>query len=81
MSSTIGRSVVAPPGLPPERVATLRRAFLETLQDPALRRDLERAKLDLEPLPGEELQAAVAGVGKFSPELIARARKIAEAKN
>jgi tripartite-type tricarboxylate transporter receptor subunit TctC len=79
--STIGRSVVAPPGLPPERVAALRRAFMETLGDPALRRDLERAKLDLEPLPGEELQAAVAGVGKFSPELIARARKIAEAKN
>jgi tripartite-type tricarboxylate transporter receptor subunit TctC len=79
--STIGRSAVAPPGLPPARVGELRRAFGETLHDPALLRDLERAKLDLEPLPGEELQAAVAGVGKFSPELIARARKIAEARN
>ena len=73
--------MVAPPGLPPARVVELRRAFLETLRDPALLRDLERAKLDLEPLPGEELQAAVAGAGKFSPELIARARKIAEARN
>ena len=79
--ATIGRSVVAPPGLPPARVVELRRAFLETLRDPALLRDLERAKLDLDPLPGEELQAAVAGAGKFSPELIARARKIAEARN
>jgi tripartite-type tricarboxylate transporter receptor subunit TctC len=79
--ATIGRSVVAPPGLPPARVGELRRAFLETLRDPSLLHDLERAKLDLEPLSGEELQAAVAGAGKFSPELIARARKIAEARN
>jgi tripartite-type tricarboxylate transporter receptor subunit TctC len=79
--STIGRSVVAPPGLPPERVAELRRAFLETLRDPLLLRDVERAKLDLEPLPGEELQAAVASAGKFSPDLIARAQRIAEARN
>jgi tripartite-type tricarboxylate transporter receptor subunit TctC len=73
--------VLAPPGLPPERVAELRRAFDETLRDPALLRDAERAKLDLEPLPGDALQTAVASSGKFSPELIARARQIAEAKN
>jgi len=79
--STIGRAVVAPPGLPAARVAELRRAFTETLRDPALVRDVERAKLDLEPLPGEELQAAVASAGKFSPELIARAQRIAEARN
>jgi tripartite-type tricarboxylate transporter receptor subunit TctC len=79
--STIGRSVLAPPGLPPERLAELRRAFMETIQDPALVRDAERAKLDLEPLPGTELQAAVAGAGKFSPDLIARAHQIAESRN
>jgi tripartite-type tricarboxylate transporter receptor subunit TctC len=79
--STIGRSVVAPPGLPPERVAELRRAFIETLRDPLLLRDVERAKLDIEPLPGEALQAAVASAGKFSPELITRAQRIAETRN
>jgi tripartite-type tricarboxylate transporter receptor subunit TctC len=79
--STIGRSVVAPPGLPPQRVTELRRAFLDTLQDQALLRDVERAKLDLEPLSGEALQAAVAGARNFSPELIARAQRIAETRN
>jgi tripartite-type tricarboxylate transporter receptor subunit TctC len=79
--STIGRSVVAPPGLPPERVAELRRAFIATLRDPALLADVERAKLDLEPLAGEELQAAIAGTGNYSAELVERARKIPEAKN
>jgi tripartite-type tricarboxylate transporter receptor subunit TctC len=78
--STIGRSVVAPPGLPAPRVAELRRAFTETLRDQAFLRDLERAHLDLEPLTGEELQAAVAGARNFSPELIARAQRIAEAR-
>jgi tripartite-type tricarboxylate transporter receptor subunit TctC len=79
--STIGRAVAAPPGLPPERVAELRRAFVETMSDPAFLRDVERAHLDLEPLAGDALQAAIANSGKFSPELIARAQRIAEAKN
>jgi tripartite-type tricarboxylate transporter receptor subunit TctC len=79
--STIGRAVVAPPNLPADRVKELRRALIETLHDPGFLRDAERAKLDLEPLSGEELQAAVASAGKFSPELIARAQHIAEAKN
>lgn len=78
--STIGRAVVAPPGLPPARVAELRRAFMETLSDPALRVDLERTKLDVEPLAGDALQAAIAGSGNFSDALIARARKIAETR-
>src|SRR5262249_31261276 len=79
--STIGRSVVAPPGLPPERLAELRGAFLETLRDPALLRDAERSKLDIDPLGGEPLQAAVANTAEFSPELVARARRIAETRN
>ncbi|HEY4405108.1 MAG TPA: hypothetical protein VGN55_10660 [Xanthobacteraceae bacterium] len=78
--STIGRSVVAPPGLPPQRLAELRRAFIETVRDPAFLRDVERAHLDLEPLPGEELQASVTRARNFSPELIARAQRIAEAR-
>jgi hypothetical protein len=62
-------------------VAELRRAFVETMSDPAFLRDVERAHLDLEPLAGDALQAAIANSGKFSPELIARAQRIAEAKN
>jgi len=64
-----------------ERVAELRRAFIATLRDPALLADVERTKLDLEPLAGEELQAAIAGAGNYSAELIERARKIPETKN
>jgi hypothetical protein len=73
--------VVAPPGLPPARLTELRRAFMDTLHDPAFRQDAERAKLDVEPLPGEALQTAMEGSTRFSPELIARAKAIAETRN
>jgi tripartite-type tricarboxylate transporter receptor subunit TctC len=78
--ATVGRSVVTPAGVPPERVAELRRAFAAMLRDGALIRDIERTKLDLEPLDGEELQAAIAGAGAFPAQLIARAQRIAEGR-
>jgi tripartite-type tricarboxylate transporter receptor subunit TctC len=78
--STIGRSVMAPPGLPAERVAELRAAFWASIHDPALLADVKKFKLELDPLPGDKLQASISGGGDFSPALIARARDVAEAK-
>jgi tripartite-type tricarboxylate transporter receptor subunit TctC len=75
--SVIGRSVVAPPGTPPERVAELRRAFTETIQDAAFLADVNRARLQISPLPGAELQAAIARQGDLAPALIERARRAA----
>jgi tripartite-type tricarboxylate transporter receptor subunit TctC len=76
--STVGRSVMAPPDLPAERVRELRQAFMECLSDPALLADVQKAKLELDPLPGEALQAAIAGSGVLPPALVAKARRIAE---
>ncbi len=76
--STIGRSVAAPPDLPPERVRALRAAFTAALRDPALLEEVGKLKLMLDPLDGEALQAAIAGTGSVSTELVARARRVAE---
>jgi tripartite-type tricarboxylate transporter receptor subunit TctC len=76
--STVGRSAVAPPGLPPERVQALRQAFMAAIRDPALVEEVKRSKLELDPLDGAALQANIAGTGAVSPELIARARRVAE---
>jgi tripartite-type tricarboxylate transporter receptor subunit TctC len=76
--STIGRSVVAPPGIPAERVQALRRAFMAAIRDPALIDEVKRLKLELDPLDGEALQINIAGTGAVSPELIERARRVAE---
>ena len=76
--SLIGRSVLAPPGLPPERVAELRRAFTETIQDPAFIADMKKARLDLNPMTGEALQEAIGKMGNVPDSLVARARQVAK---
>src|SRR5215510_9604739 len=75
--STIGRSIAAPPNVPAERVTVLREAFNATIRDPALIEEVRRLKLELGPLDGSALQAAIAGVNA-TPEIIARARRVAE---
>jgi tripartite-type tricarboxylate transporter receptor subunit TctC len=76
--STIGRSVMAPPDLPAERVRALRQAFAAEIRDPALLDDVKKLKLELDPLDGDALQAVIAGRGAIAPDLIARARQVAE---
>lgn len=76
--SLIGRSVVAPPGTDPQRVAELRRAFMATMQDANFLADVKRAGLLISPLSGEALQREVIDQGHLPPDLIARARRAAE---
>jgi tripartite-type tricarboxylate transporter receptor subunit TctC len=76
--SVIGRAVLAPPGTSVERVAELRRAFTAMTQDPIFLSDLDKARLELSPLSGEELQAAVAAMGRLPESLIERARRVSE---
>ena len=49
-----------PPNTPRERVQILRKALTDTLKDPEFLADTQRARLDLNPLSGEELEKAVA---------------------
>ena len=77
----IGRSVIAPPGLPAERVTELRRAFMAAMKDPALLADVQKAKLSLDPMSGEALQAAIDRMGGMPESLVARAREVAGIKH
>jgi tripartite-type tricarboxylate transporter receptor subunit TctC len=73
-SGLVGRSVVAPPGLPPDRVSMLREAFAETLQDPEFLAEIKKLNLDLQPMMGAELQSLFASSTKTSNSVLARAR-------
>jgi tripartite-type tricarboxylate transporter receptor subunit TctC len=75
--STIGRSIAAPPDVSAERIKLLREAFNATLRDPALIEEARRLKLELDPLDGAALQAAIAG-SAAAPDIVARARRVAE---
>ena len=55
----VGRSFFAPPGIPADRVAALRKAFDDTLKDPELLAEVEKANLDFHPGSGELLQKIV----------------------
>jgi tripartite-type tricarboxylate transporter receptor subunit TctC len=71
-SMSLGRPILAPPDVPPERVAALRRAFAQTMQD---REFLERARsanMDIKPLLGAELQALATSVANAPAEVTAR---------
>ncbi len=55
----MGRSYAMPPGTPPARVAALRRAFDATMKDPAFLESAKKRKLEVNPMPGAELQKLV----------------------
>jgi tripartite-type tricarboxylate transporter receptor subunit TctC len=57
--SAIGRALVAPPDVPPERAAALRRALAATLADPELVALAKKGNLTLEPGTAEELNGIV----------------------
>jgi len=68
-----GRPFFAPPGVPKARVAALRKAFDATMKDPAFIADIEKQKLEMNPLGGDEMQAHIAEVYQTPKHIVARA--------
>ena len=73
--SLFGRPFVLPPGVPPERVAALRKAFMATLADPELIADAAKSKLDLAPMSGEDMQALVSKLYALPARISERAKQ------
>lgn len=74
------RPYVLPPGTPKDRVDTLRKAFQDTLKDPAFLADARKAKLDIEPISGEEMEDKVQKLFKLNPKMVAKLKDILGAK-
>ena len=55
----MGRPFVAPPGVPKERVAVLRDAFMATLKDKQFLADAEKMKLEINPISGQQVQELI----------------------
>ncbi|MDB5650919.1 MAG: tripartite tricarboxylate transporter family receptor, partial [Hyphomicrobiales bacterium] len=79
-ATEIGKSIVAPPGLPTERVKALRRGFDAMLKDPEFLEEVKRLSLDFDPMTGEQLQKYVEDLSKTPPDVIARAKEVREIK-
>jgi tripartite-type tricarboxylate transporter receptor subunit TctC len=75
--SSIGRSIVAPPGVPAETIAVLRTAFTRTMQDPALVADVRKSGTDIDPLAGDKLQEIVRRAVDVPSAVVEKARRAA----
>ncbi len=73
-ATEVGTSFMTAPGVPPDRVAVLRKAFDDTMKDPDFRAEAERLKLTVNPLTGDELQKLVANVSTLPPDLVDKVR-------
>lgn len=75
--TVIGRSIVAPPGVPAERLAVLRAAFDATVADPAFIADANKANIELAVLDGEKLAALIRDAVSLKGPLLAEAKRVA----
>jgi tripartite-type tricarboxylate transporter receptor subunit TctC len=69
----MGRPFMAPPGVPPERAQVLREAFLRTMKDPQFLADADKAKLEITPVSGADIEKLVREVYGTSKETAAEA--------
>jgi len=77
MGNAQGRSFMAPPGVPAERVAALRQAFLNTMRDPDLVALATARKIEFGPAAsGEAVGRLVAETLTVAPETVAMAKKV-----
>lgn len=74
--SDFGRPIIAPPGVPPDKIKILRDAFNKTMADPELLADAKRKNFDIAPTPGEELEALAKEVVAQPPEIVERLRNL-----
>jgi tripartite-type tricarboxylate transporter receptor subunit TctC len=76
--SAMGFPVVAPPGIPAERVAALRKAFLSTLADPDLIADAEKRGLPIRAVPGSDVQKVIDMLIATPTDVISTIKRVME---
>jgi tripartite-type tricarboxylate transporter receptor subunit TctC len=72
----MGRPFLAPPGVPQDRVAALRKAFMDTMNDKEFLAEAEKAQLEITPESGEEIQELVTDLYKTPPEIAKKAAEL-----
>lgn len=73
-----GRPFIVAPEVPKDRVAALRKAFMAAMKDPNLIAEAQKMNLEIDPMPGDEVQALVAKVYASPAQVVERAKKALE---
>ncbi len=68
----VARPLIAPPGVPPERLAVLRTAVAALAHDPAFLADAEASGLEVDPISGAAVDNVVALIAATPPDIAER---------
>lgn len=68
----MGRPFLAPPGVPADRVAALRKAFDDMVAAPTFLDDARKSNQEVDPIPGTRVQQIVERLYATPPDIIAR---------
>jgi tripartite-type tricarboxylate transporter receptor subunit TctC len=69
----MGRPFLAPPGIPADRAAALRKAFMDTMKDKEFLADAEKGQLEITPVSGEDIQKLVIETHQTPAEIAKKA--------
>ena len=74
--SDFGRPVVAPPGVPPERVATLRQALAAVVEDAEAKADAHKSGYETGLISGAQMTERLAALLRTPPEVVAETERL-----
>jgi tripartite-type tricarboxylate transporter receptor subunit TctC len=80
VSNGVGRSLTAPPGIPADRVAALRSGFDAMAKSEKFLAEAKRMRLQVDPLPGDELKKLVLSSGDLTPSMVKQIQDIINIK-
>jgi tripartite-type tricarboxylate transporter receptor subunit TctC len=73
-----GRPVAAPPGVPADRLAALRRAFDETMKDPEFVAEADKLQMEIEPLTAAQIDKLLAAAYATPKPIVQQAAELLE---
>jgi tripartite-type tricarboxylate transporter receptor subunit TctC len=76
----VGRPIATTPGVPPERVDALRKAFDATLKDPLFIQEAEKERAEISAMTGAQLAQIINDLISAPPEIKARVKDAIQAK-
>jgi tripartite-type tricarboxylate transporter receptor subunit TctC len=79
-SMELGRPLMAPPGMPPQRLAQLRAAFDAVVKDAAFRREAAAMGFEVMPQSGDEIAARVAAAMATPKAIVDEAQRVSTAE-
>jgi tripartite-type tricarboxylate transporter receptor subunit TctC len=74
--SAIALTYALPPGTPKDSITVLRRAFVATMKDTEFSTEVKKARLDVDPVAGEEIEKIINDAFKLDASLVGKLKDI-----